>query len=336
LFQKGIMSQGRPTLSEAVSKAVLVSAPAGILVFDPAGRIVLVNAQTEELFAYGLDELLSQSVEVLLPELFREDHLQQSGAGCGMSEWQRGPGRFELLGLRKDGAELPLEISLVPLDTPDGPLVCCVIRRIAGDQQTEQALREVEERFRLMVENSHDIMTVRDADGKVRYTSPSISRIMGYTQEQMVGTTGFELIHPEDRPTVESALSEFWKSPGERGSIQYRAKHANGTWVSLEVVAYNLLHHPAVRGVVINGRDISQRKQEEAGKDRMIAELQQALADMKTLSGVLPICASCKKIQEGESWQQIEAFIRDRSQVEFSHTMCPECSALWYPECERN
>jgi len=330
------MSQGRTTLSEAVSRAVLVSAPAGILVFDPAGRIVLVNAQTEELFAYGLDELLSQSVEALLPELFREDRWQQSRASTGSSEWQRGPISFELQGLRKDGRELPLEVSLVPLDTPDGPLVCCMIRKMASRPEAEQALRETEERFRLMVENSHDIMTVRDADGKVRYTSPSINRIMGYTQEQMVGSTGIELVHPDERSTVENALKEFWKNPGARGTIQFRARHATGSWVSLEVTAYNLLDHPGIQGVVINGRDISERRQQESGKDRMISELQQAISNVKTLTGVLPICASCKKIQEGENWRQIEAYVRDRSQVEFSHTMCPECSGLWYPELQSN
>jgi len=329
------MSQGRATLSEAVSRAVLVSAPAGILVVDPAGRIVLVNAQTEELFAYGLDELISQSVETLLPELFREDRLQQAATSTGSSGWECRPASMELRGLRKDGKELPLEISLVPLDTPDGPFVCCMIRKLAGREQGEQALREMEERFRLMVENSHDIMTVRDADGKVRYTSPSISRIMGYTQEQMVGSTGFELVHPDERSTVENALREFWKNPGARGTIQFRAKHATGSWISLEVTAYNLLDHPAIQGVVINGRDISQRKQEESGKDQMIAELQQTIANVKTLTGVLPICASCKKIQEGGGWRQIEAYVRDRSQVEFSHTMCPECTSLWYPEQAR-
>jgi PAS domain S-box-containing protein len=183
-----------------------------------------------------------------------------------------------------------------------------------------------------MVENNHDILTIRDADGRVRYTSPSIQNVLGYKQEEMIGTTGFELIHPEDRSTVENALNEFWKNPGARDSIQYRAKHANGTWVSLEVVAYNLLDHPAVRGVVINGRDISRRKQEEAGKDQMIAELQQTIANVKTLNGVLAICASCKKIHEGDKWRQIEAYIRDRSQVEFTHTICPECTTLWYPD----
>jgi PAS domain S-box-containing protein len=189
----------------------------------------------------------------------------------------------------------------------------------------------MEERFRFMVENSHDIVTIRDADGRVRYTNPSVHRVLGYKQEEMIGSTGFELIHPDDRSAVEDAFHEFWKNPGARDSIQYRARHANGTWISIEVTAYNLLDHPVIQGVVINGRDISRRKQEESGNEQLIAELQRTLANAKTLTGVLPICASCKKIQEGDRWHQVEAYIRDRSQVEFSHTMCPECTTLWYP-----
>ena len=198
--------------------------------------------------------------------------------------------------------------------------------------QENETLLEHEEQFRFLVENSHDILTIREADGRIRYTSPAVHRVLGYRQEEMIGSIGFELLHPDDRPAVEAAFEEFWKNPGARDSIQYRARHANGTWVSLEVVACNLLHDPVVRGVVLNGRDVSQRQKAEDGKDRRIAELQQAGADVKELSGVLPICASCKKIQEGDRWQQIEAYIRERSRVEFSHTMCPECSKLWFPD----
>lgn len=187
--------------------------------------------------------------------------------------------------------------------------------------------------LRLMVEHSEDILTIRDADGRIRYTTPSCYRVMGYRQEEMIGETGFELIHPEDRAIVLDALDEFMKAPGARDSIQYRARHANGSWVSLEVVAYNLLDHPDIQGVLISGRDISNRKRDEAVKDQLIWELQQALAGANTLSGVLPICASCKKIQdEGGNWQQIEWYVRERAQVEFSHGMCPECTRLWFPK----
>lgn len=184
-----------------------------------------------------------------------------------------------------------------------------------------------------MVEHSEDILTLRDADGRIRYTTPSFYRVMGYRQEEMIGETGFELIHPEDRAIVLDALDEFMKAPGARDSIQYRARHANGSWVSLEVVAYNLLDHPDIQGVLISGRDISNRKRDEAVKDQLIWELQQALAGANTLSGVLPICAACKKIQdEGGNWQQIEWYVRERAQVEFSHGMCPECTRLWFPK----
>jgi len=319
-------------LTDAVSKAVLVSAPEGLFVFDREGRIVFVNSQIDELFGYAPGELLGQSLEVLLPVLFWEMRERQSAASAlapGLPTERSG---LEQMGYRKDREKILVQVSVGHVDAHDRPLACCVVHKIAAPEQPNQALHELNDQFRQMVENNHDILTIRDADGRVRYTSPSIHHVLGYKQEELIGSTGFELVHPEDRSTVENALTEFWKSPGARGSIQYRAKHANGSWVSLEVVAYNLLDHPAVRGVVINGRDISQRKQEEAGKDQMIAELQQTIANVKTLTGVLPICASCKKIQEGDRWRQIEAYIRDRSQVEFSHTMCPECTEIWYPD----
>lgn len=186
---------------------------------------------------------------------------------------------------------------------------------------------------RLVVEHSDDIITIRDAERRIRYTSPSFHRVMGYAPEEMVGSTGFELLHPEDRPMVENAMTEFWKTPGARDSMQYRARHANGSWVSIEVVAYNLLDHPVIQGVLISGRDISDRKRDEAVKDQLIWELKQALAGVNTLAGVLPICASCKKIQkEGGDWQQIELYLREHAPVEFSHGMCPECTILWFPE----
>lgn len=88
-----------------------------------------------------------------------------------------------------------------------------------------------------------------------------------------------------------------------------------------------------IHGVLISGREISNRKRDEAVKDQLIWELQQALAGANALTGVLPICASCKKIQNEEgNWQQIELYIRERAQVEYSHGMCPECAQLWFPE----
>jgi PAS domain S-box-containing protein len=157
--------------------------------------------------------------------------------------------------------------------------------------------------------------------------------MLGYKQEEIVGSTCFELIHPEDRDVVLGALDELVKTPGARDSVQCRARHAEGFWMTFEIVASNLLDHPEVKGVVINGRHIVDREKREARKDQLIAELKETLTGLNTLSGILRICASCKKIQEESgNWQQIEAYVRDHAQVEFSHGICPECTSYWYPE----
>jgi len=192
---------------------------------------------------------------------------------------------------------------------------------------------ESEEPFRLLLENSNDILTVREADGRVRYTNASFYRLLGYKKEEIIGSTCFELLHPEDRDTVLTALHELLKTPGARDSVQCRARHAEGFWMSFEIVACNLLKHPEIRGLLVNGRHIDEREQREAGKDQLIRELKETLAGLNTLSGILSVCASCKKIQtESGSWQQIEAYVRERAQVEFSHGMCPECVELWFPD----
>jgi PAS domain S-box-containing protein len=190
---------------------------------------------------------------------------------------------------------------------------------------------EPEEPFRLLVENSNDILTIREADGRVRYTNPTFYRLLGYKQEEIIGSTCFELLHPEDREEVMTALDELLKTPGGRDSVQCRARHADGFWMTFEIVASNLVDHPEVRGLVVNGRHIDERAQQEAEKEQLVEELKGTLAGLNTLAGILSICASCKKIQtEGGDWQQIEAYVRERTRVEFSHGMCPKCVQLWF------
>jgi len=195
------------------------------------------------------------------------------------------------------------------------------------------SISELEEPFRLLVEHSNDILSIREADGRVRYTNPTFYRLLGYKKEEIIGSTCFELLHPEDRETVLTALDELLKRPGPRDSVQCRARHAKGFWMAFEIVASNLLNHPEIRGLVVKGRLIGERDQQAREKDQLIAELKETLAGLNTLAGILSICASCKKIlTESGCWQQIEVYVRERAQVEFSHGMCPECVQLWFPD----
>ena len=86
-------------------------------------------------------------------------------------------------------------------------------------------------------------------------------------------------------------------------------------------------------GKVLLLRDITERRLAEKEREKLIAELRDALANLKRLSGLLPICASCKKIRDDQGyWHQVENYMQDHSEVEFSHGICPECAAKLYPE----
>ena len=127
-------------------------------------------------------------------------------------------------------------------------------------QKAERTLRESEEYFRSLIENSLDIVTILDKDGTIRYQSPSIERVLGYKQTELIGNYVFELVHPDDREMVHATFDSGIKIPGYSAFLEFRFQHKNGTWHILEGSGRNLLNIQGVRGILINSRDITERK----------------------------------------------------------------------------
>ncbi|MGZ5292393.1 MAG: putative bifunctional diguanylate cyclase/phosphodiesterase [Actinomycetota bacterium] len=126
---------------------------------------------------------------------------------------------------------------------------------------TEDLLRqESEARFASLVQNSSDIVTVVELDTTVHYASPSAHRVLGFAPEQLEGTKFADLIHPDDKTRVLSFLSSVGEGEGHMGIIEFRMRCRDGSFVVVETLRTNLLHDPNVRGIVLNTRDISERK----------------------------------------------------------------------------
>ncbi len=166
-------------------------------------------------------------------------------------------------------------------------LASLVEQRIIAETARALALRQSEERFRSLVQNSSDIITVLETDGTICYESPSIERILGYKPEDLIGKNAFEFIHPEDVQKSFNVFTQLLQNPGATPSIEYRFRHQNGSWCFLESTGSNLLADPAVEGIVINSRDITERKRVEAELERSLSLLQATLES--TADGILAI-----------------------------------------------
>jgi len=127
-------------------------------------------------------------------------------------------------------------------------------------QERTAELRQREERFRALVQNSSDAITIIDADHKIRYQSPSIERIFGHRPSDLLDKAFSDLIHPDDRAPLSALLDNLAIRPGATAQLEVRWRHMDGGWRQCEMTISNLLEEPAVRGLVINSRDITDRK----------------------------------------------------------------------------
>lgn len=260
-----------PSAIELQLRAVIDSAPSGLLMTDAAGRIVLVNRQVEGMFGYAREELLGRPVEMLIPSRFRPTHPDQRATFLAEPRVRAmGHGR-ELHGLRSDGTEVPLEIGLTPLATDQGMLVLATVVDIS-------ARRRAEERFRIAVESSPSGMLMIDRDGRLVLVNREIERMFGYTREEILGQS-IELLVPEPARTAHPAHRlAFYAHPDRRSMGDGRdlfGVRKDGTRIPLEI---GLNPIETDEGLFVLGSvvDISGRTAAEQERRRLEEELRQA------------------------------------------------------------
>jgi PAS domain S-box-containing protein len=237
--------------------------------------------------------------------------------------------------IAKNGTMKIGEVSGSPV-IRDGKVVgiVAVARDITERKRLEEALRYSEARFDSIITTSQEWVWEIDSAGRHTFSNPAIENILGYHPDEIVGHSLRRLIHEEDIPMIRDTLARSVEQKVGWPSLVLRWKHRDGSYRYLESNAVPILDSAGiVKGFQGSDRDITDRKQLEEEREKLISELQRALSKIKTLSGLLPICSSCKKIRDDKGyWTQIESYITNHSEAEFSHGICPDCFKKLYSE----
>jgi len=207
-----------------IFERIFDSTPDALLVVDAAGCIVRANRQAEAMFGLGREVLVGRPVETLLPERFRARHCQRR-AGFFAHPRNRPMGAgLELQALRQDGSEFPVEIDLTPLQTQQGEFVSCAIRDVTDRQQTEQALRASEERYRTLVDFATDGILTVDAEGRFLDANPAACEMLGFSRGELLTLAFADVIAPEDAKRVCDTQARLAKGEPVRSDWTFRRK----------------------------------------------------------------------------------------------------------------
>jgi PAS domain S-box-containing protein len=255
----------RTPIGVPVIAAAIEEMPDGVMLVDEEGQVVYVNKAFERMFGYTPEELVGTSALDLPTHGGASD---REKAGQAMEE-VLGKGSTEHVDIgavTKSGKEVSVSFAASVVGGGGGgrKTLIAVIRDVTERKRAEDELREREENFRVLVENSLDMSIIINGDLTIRYASPSVKRSVGHDVNELVGKVALDFLHPDDARDVTKILESVASRPGEVASVEVRFRHKDGSWRVLEGVANSLLDDPTVNGIVVNARDVTERKKTEA------------------------------------------------------------------------
>jgi diguanylate cyclase (GGDEF)-like protein/PAS domain S-box-containing protein len=223
------------------------------------GDFVDINRAMVDLFGYTRSEMLGMNASVLYADPEAREAFQQQVEELGSVR------NYEIQLRTRDGEVLDCLLTATARRSLDDVVTGYegIIEDVTARKRATVALQRSEEYFRSLIENALDTITILSADGTILYESPSVQRVLGYAADALVGDNVFDYIHPDDMGRVKGTFGRAGQGTGLTSSVEFRFRHQDGSWRVLEAVGRNLLDDPSVGGVVVNARDVTQRKEAE-------------------------------------------------------------------------
>ena len=202
-------------------------------------------------------------------------------------------------------------------------------------KKAQAALRESEARYKLLAENTADLIyKISVETERCTYASPTVLIILGYTVEEVLTLEIQALLTPESyTKQKERMLESVANGRYDSEMMELEVIHKDGHTLPIQINANFLFDDKGIPVEILGvARDISKQKKLQEERETLIQSLQDALKEIKTLRGILPICSICHKVRDDKGyWEQVDVYIQKHSQADISHSICPVCTKDLYP-----
>ena len=267
--------------SEGTLRSLFEYAPDAIVAVNQTGRIVQANAQAAAMFGYDRDELRGRSIEVLVPPRLREQHGRHRAAYSAEPRRRPMGAGLRLVGLKKDGTEFPLDITLTPVETRADGVVMAVVRDMT---ERMEALR----RFRGLLESAPDAMVVIDGRGRIMAVNGHTERLSGYTRQELRRQSVLMMVPPSRREAAEQGLRAFFREPrmmhlGGDGAPEVLGMRKDGAELPIQLTMSPLETEIGLLAIVAI-RDLRERREAERQREALYREVHRGRERLAVLS----------------------------------------------------
>ena len=257
---------------EDIYKVLAINSPVGIAILQDS-KFRYVNHLLQNTTGFDDTELLN-----IDPLTFIHPDDRETVTQIINNQLKGIPSNCEFRMVTKTGAIRWTLGNFAPIDFTGKPAILVTFTDMDDHKQMEDSLRQSVEHFKSLIENSSDVIMVLNADGTIRYRSPSHERMFGFTTDELIGKSAFDQIHPADFKRITDIFAHGLEIPGFTANLELRIRHKDGSWRDIELTGRNLLDNPSVQGIILNYSDIIDRKKAEEAlreseeKYRFIAE----------------------------------------------------------------